>query len=171
MGEVGFQKTLIVTRQIIRKLSESWNIETVGGALLMALFFVANPIHFATSASRNTFNLRRLSGRLLMNNRCTPEGRELGALLVRLSQPEIARLAAEGEPDERCPSCAFRLGTVPNGCPQTMLDAVKCIAEFTPFYCHATTPRYTKICHGWYVARREAARHGAFTRTYEFSPT
>ena len=69
-------------------------------------------------------------------NRVTPEGRALGENMVRLTEPAIARLADEGEPDERCKSCAFRLGTVPNGCPQTQLDALKAVIEDVPFMCH-----------------------------------
>ena len=42
------------------------------------------------------------------HSRVTPEGRAIGAEWVRMVEPIIAHLVAEGEPDERCKSCAFR---------------------------------------------------------------
>lgn len=86
------------------------------------------------------------------HSRVTPEGRAVGAQLVRLTEKAIKALAAEGEPDERCKSCAFRLGTVPNGCPQTQMDAVKAVIEGVPFNCHQHD-RLGQSCHGWYAAR------------------
>ena len=94
--------------------------------------------------------------------RCTPEGEALGAQLVRLTAPVIARLVREGEPDVRCASCAFRVGTVPNGCPQTTMDALKASMEGVPFYCHMS-PAMSTPCHGWYAARvvlREKSAQG-----------
>lgn len=85
-------------------------------------------------------------------NRVTPEGRALGEQLVRLTEPAIAGLAAEGEPDERCKSCAFRPGTVPNGCLQTQADALKAVVEGVPFMCHQHD-KLEHACHGWYAAR------------------
>jgi hypothetical protein len=87
-------------------------------------------------------------------NRVTPEGRAVGEQIARLTEPAIQRLAAEGEPDERCRSCAFRAGTVPNGCPQTMADVVKAVIEHTPFHCHVDKYRdgHPKVCHGWFAA-------------------
>lgn len=109
------------------------------------------------------------------NKRCTPEGRKLGAQLVRLTEPEIARLDAAGEPDERCASCAFRAGTVPNGCPQTTLDAAKCVMEDVTFLCHVQPAGTEKrVCHGWFAARREIERRlgRGFVKVmpYPFSP-
>jgi hypothetical protein len=88
----------------------------------------------------------------------TPNGRELGLHLARLTNPTIFQLSLEGEPDTRCTSCAFTLGTVPNGCPQTQMDAFKCVMEGVPFYCHVKRPERTSssgrvLCHGWYAAR------------------
>lgn len=104
------------------------------------------------------------------HNRVTPAGQELGAEMVRLTTPAIAQLVAEGEPDARCASCAFRLGTVPNGCAQTQLDVFKAVMEGTVFYCHGhadETP--TTPCHGWYAAR--VALKGVRRRVpYDFSP-
>lgn len=86
------------------------------------------------------------------HTRTSPEGFACGAQLVRLTEPTIAALAAEGEPDERCRTCAFRSGTVPNGCAQTMADAIKCVVEAHPFLCHQHD-RKGLPCHGWYAAR------------------
>lgn len=86
------------------------------------------------------------------HHRVTPEGRAAGEQLVRLTEPAIGRLACVGEPDERCKSCAFRLGTVPNGCLQTQLDALKAVVEDVPFLCHQAD-RKGWPCHGWFAAR------------------
>lgn len=109
-------------------------------------------------------------------NRVTPEGRALGEQMARLTEKSIAQLAAEGEPDERCKSCAFRAGTVPNGCPQTQLDALKAVLEKVPFMCHQSD-RKGWPCHGWYAAsvalgRAEKARGEPLNAKcpWEFSP-
>lgn len=67
----------------------------------------------------------------------TPEGRLLGAQLARLCDIEEARLR-ERHPrmHRRCGDCALRLGTDPNGCPETLMDVVKAVIEHVPFYCH-----------------------------------
>lgn len=90
------------------------------------------------------------------HKRVSPEGKKIGALMVRIAEPEIAALAQEDEPDERCASCAFRAGTVPNGCFQTQSDVAKAIAENVPFLCHAHKTQV--ICWGWFAARRVVAR-------------
>ena len=89
------------------------------------------------------------------HKRVSPQGKAIGAMLVRLVEPAIQSLSKVGEPDERCKSCAFRAGTVPNGCLQTQLDACKAILEQNPFRCHVEkladgTPQ---ICHGWFAMR------------------
>lgn len=67
----------------------------------------------------------------------TPEGRLLGAHLARLADVEEARLLERfPRHHKRCGDCAFRAGTDPNGCPETLMDAVKGIVESVPFYCH-----------------------------------
>lgn len=86
------------------------------------------------------------------HKRVTPEGRALGEQLVRLTEPAIEALVAQDEPDERCKSCAFRLGTVPNGCVQTQADALKAVVEDVPFLCHQADKLH-QLCHGWYAAR------------------
>ena len=88
----------------------------------------------------------------MRRNAPTPEGREAGAHLVRLTEPAVQQLADDGEADERCATCAFRLGTFPNGCPETVLDALKCVMEGEPFYCH-DKKRLGETCHGWFAGR------------------
>jgi hypothetical protein len=80
------------------------------------------------------------------HSRVTPEGRALGEQMARLYDIAERRLGASADPDERCKSCAYRAGTVPNGCAQTQLDISKCLAEAIPFYCHQDLK---KLCHGW----------------------
>jgi hypothetical protein len=82
----------------------------------------------------------------------TPEGRALGEQMARMTEPAIAALVAEGEADERCKSCAFRAGTVPNGCLQTQMDVLKSVIEAVQFNCHQHD-KQGQACHGWYAAR------------------
>lgn len=101
-------------------------------------------------------------------NRVTPIGLFLGGLLLSIAEPMIKELASEGEEDERCSTCAFRKGTVPNGCEQTLMDALKCIKEDVLFGCHAVDG---KACHGWFAAR-VAIKNGAelpIKTNWEFS--
>lgn len=86
------------------------------------------------------------------HRRVSPEGRAMGEQIVRLTEPWVAKLAADGEPDERCKSCAFRAGTVPNGCIQTQMDVLKAVVEKVPFLCHQHD-RGGDICHGWFAAQ------------------
>lgn len=93
---------------------------------------------------------RRNTGRI------DPMGVQLQAQTIRLfMQPGLDKLAAEGEPDERCGTCAFRPGTVPGGCIQTQADALKAVMEGRPFMCHAheVGGQFDLTCHGWYAAR------------------
>jgi hypothetical protein len=106
------------------------------------------------------------------HHRVTPEGREMGEQLVRLTEPAIKQLEAEGEPDERCKTCAFRAGTVPNGCPQTQMDAMKAGLEGVPFLCHSHTNgrgEYYAPCWGWF-AMRVALKGAEIKCPWEFSP-
>ncbi len=114
------------------------------------------------------------------HHRVSPEGRELGELTARFADAECASLAAQGEPDERCKTCAFRAGTVPNGCLQTQSDAIKAITDDVPFLCHAhknSAGTYDQICYGWFAARRIAIRYEKSsgeklpTAPWDFSPS
>jgi len=109
-------------------------------------------------------------------NRVTPEGRDMGEQMARLTDRSITKLAREGEDDDRCTSCAFRAGTVPNGCLQTQMDALKCVVEDVPFLCHQAD-RKGWPCHGWYAARvalqraEKARGHALKVKCpWEFSP-
>lgn len=102
------------------------------------------------------------------HSRVTPEGQELGRQFVRLAEPIIKALEAEGEDDDRCKSCAGRLGTVPNGCVQTQMDLLKAVLEGVPFCCHQHGRRGMP-CHAWYAAR--VGMKGATVEVpWEFSP-
>lgn len=113
------------------------------------------------------------------HHRVTPEGHEIGKLTARLADAECANLAKQGEEDERCKTCAFRAGTVPNGCIQTQSDAMKAVVEDVPFMCHAhknASGHYNKICFGWFAVRCIADRREKATGeklppvSWEFSP-
>lgn len=100
------------------------------------------------------------------HSRVSEEGKRAGRWLARVVERAVAALAAEGEADERCKTCAFREGTVPNGCIQTQADALKAVCEGVPFTCHV---KRGWPCHGWYAMR--VALRGRVTRVpYEFSP-
>jgi hypothetical protein len=84
------------------------------------------------------------------HHRVTPEGQLLGKQMARLYDIAEKRLGEQVDEGERCKTCAFRAGTVPNGCPQTQLDISKCVADGIPFYCHQ---RKGELCHGWVITR------------------
>lgn len=103
----------------------------------------------------------------------------MGEVMARLADAECAALAAKDEPDERCKTCAFRAGTVPNGCFQTQSDALKAVVEGVPFMCHhhrSSTGQHTHICHGWFAVRRIVMRKEKATgqrlapAPWDFSP-
>ncbi|MBN3848188.1 hypothetical protein G3N58_15305 [Paraburkholderia sp. Ac-20342] len=92
----------------------------------------------------------------LTPNRPSPEGYVLGAQLARLTDKAEPIVRAQF-PDHkaRCKSCAFTAGTFPNGCLPTVMDALKCTLDGTPFHCHQEfdengTP--TDLCAGWAIA-------------------
>ncbi len=105
------------------------------------------------------------------HSRCSPEGAIAGKALVRLTDPAIAELVAEGEADDRCPTCAFREGTVPNMCLQTQADAIKAVIEDVLFTCHHKKPIGSHVCHGWFAARYALRNNpgGAKKVPWEFS--
>lgn len=56
---------------------------------------------------------------------------------------------------ERCKSCAFRLGTIPNQCAPTVMDALKCVIEKRDFMCHEhfdADGNPTELCAGYLLA-------------------
>jgi len=83
----------------------------------------------------------------------THEGRLLGAELARLADVEEARLRERfPRHQHRCGDCAFRAGTDPNGCPETLMDAVKALVEGVPFYCHKGPDGEPKrLCAGYAI--------------------
>lgn len=90
-----------------------------------------------------------------VENLPTEEGRMLGRELARLcdlAEPDVrARFPKSGR---RCHDCAFRLGTRPNGCAETLMDAVKALAEGSVFYCHDGIPdgeTGTEMCAGFAI--------------------
>lgn len=95
----------------------------------------------------------------LVPNRPTPEGREMGRNIARLCDQAdpLFRLRFPGAP-ERCKTCAFRLGTVPNGCVDTLMDATKALLEGVPFMCHESLDGGdpTRLC-GGYAILQDAA--------------
>lgn len=104
------------------------------------------------------------------HKRVTPLGRALGAQIARLIQPSIDELITEGEPDERCKTCAFRAGTVPNGCELTLADALKCSMEGSRvFVCHQDS-KHQKPCHGWFAWRFMSADRPDFKVPWDYSP-
>lgn len=84
------------------------------------------------------------------HHRVSLEGRALGEQMARMYDIAAKRLGDEADEGERCKTCAFRAGTVPNGCAQTQLDISKCVAEGIPFYCHQ---HQGELCHGWVTTR------------------
>lgn len=79
----------------------------------------------------------------------TPEGIEMGAHLDHFCQHELEQ---SGKRDERCWDCAFRRSSIPNGCPPTLMDAVKCLMEDEPFHCHIKSGQ--PVCAGYALLKR-----------------
>ena len=90
----------------------------------------------------------------LIRNRPSPEGRALGKELARLADAEPSVFSYL-----RCGTCAFRAGTVPNGCTATLLDAIKCAIEGVPFYCHEDKAG-ERPCAGWIMLRGDGSVSG-----------
>lgn len=84
------------------------------------------------------------------HHRVSTEGQALGQQMALLYDIAQRRLGDQADEGERCKTCAYRAGTVPNGCAQTQLDISKCTAEGIPFYCHQ---RQGELCHGWIITR------------------
>jgi hypothetical protein len=90
----------------------------------------------------------------LIPNRPTPEGREAGEHLARFCDESFAELSELPLP-ERCGTCAFRAGTIPNGCLSTFGDALKCVYEGDEFFCHEkpSGEEPQRWCAGWIAMR------------------
>jgi len=91
----------------------------------------------------------------LIQNRPSPEGRMIGEQLARLcDKAEIEIRKQFPDHDERCKSCAFRSGTLPNGCLITVMDALKATLECHPFMCHQdfdAKGEPTQLCAGFVI--------------------
>lgn len=88
------------------------------------------------------------------HGRVSAEGINIGSSLARMADAGAASLAADDEPDTRCKTCAYRKGTVPNGCLQTQMDAMKATMEGQPFGCHhGKKGERRPTCHGWVATR------------------
>lgn len=90
----------------------------------------------------------------------TPEGRELGAELARFCDAEEAKQAKllVATIPERCKTCAFRGGTIPNAMPGTLMDALHCIIEGHDFHCHEHG-REDQLCAGFQMLRLPEDKH------------
>lgn len=78
-------------------------------------------------------------------NARTPSGIALGREMARICDGELA-----GKRDDRCQTCAFRHGDhIANGSPETLMTALKCAMEGTPFWCH----EHDRACSGWALMR------------------
>ncbi len=77
----------------------------------------------------------------------SPEGAALGAILARwvdaeMDGPRILR--------PRCHDCAFLRGTEANQVAGTLMNALKCVTEKVPFYCHVERGvSRGSLCAGW----------------------
>jgi hypothetical protein len=74
-------------------------------------------------------------GKKLVPNLPTEAGAALGVEFARLTAPALEQSKQVGHPPP-CVECAFVKGTEPNQCGPTLMDAIKCVVEVTPFYCH-----------------------------------
>lgn len=98
------------------------------------------------------------------SERMSAEAAELGKRLERMAELGAEKLADQGlEIPEPCGTCAFRAGSIPSQCDDTVLDALKCVLESRPFLCHE--PRegerlVDRACYGWMRARAFAVAAG-----------
>lgn len=95
---------------------------------------------------------------VLVRNRPSADGYVLGEQLDRFCEQQIDKYRQSGMAvPRRCNTCAFRKGTVPNGCAPTVMDALKCVMEGVPFLCHEHRQQHEPpLCSGWLlVVNRE----------------
>lgn len=100
-------------------------------------------------------------------------GKKAGEIMASAADIGFAILEAAGEPVECCKSCAFRRGTVPNGCAQTQTDVMKAVLEGKSFMCHVNTIEggMRDICQGWFAARQHPnIKDKSILCNWEFSP-
>ena len=92
----------------------------------------------------------------IVENLRTEQGAELGRHLARFAEVEIEKTGV----DNRCETCAFRRGDhLANGSPETLMTALKCVMERTPFF--ATTkmcPALAGFCLGQIRIRQPKCR-------------
>lgn len=88
-------------------------------------------------------------------NRPCAQGAEIGESLARIY--DVAVAANQGRAfAEPCKTCAYRRGTVPNRCLETVMDATKSTVEGRRFMCHQSFDRAgepTETCAGWLLTQ------------------
>lgn len=98
-----------------------------------------------------------------VRNKPTKEGREIGVYLARWADAALEKqLQQFPNMRDRCASCAFRSGSFPNGCLDTVMDALKCVMEGAEFMCHhdMIDDKPTEVCAGWLAVWSESATNG-----------
>lgn len=91
-----------------------------------------------------------------IRNAPTPDGAAMGERLARWTEKALAEaLAKYPNQVHPCSTCAFRRGTYPNGCVTTVMDALKCVTERHPFYCHEKQNE-GRVCAGWFLLQSGA---------------
>lgn len=102
--------------------------------------------------------------------RVSEEGKAIGRRMSQMADDGVLILELEGEStDKRCATCAFRIGTVPNGCILTQADVLKAFSQGDKlFTCHVNKG---ETCYGFYAARVAKRRTGIpdFNLPYEYS--
>jgi hypothetical protein len=107
-------------------------------------------------------------------NRPCPTGRALGEQLARFTEMEsTAHYQRFPDDPEMCASCAFRPGTVPNGCLTTVTDALKSVVEMSSFVCHSPerliAGKPGLPCQGWAILVCASSGGGPIAMPWPFS--
>lgn len=96
----------------------------------------------------------------MVRNLPSPEGAKMGAQLARFTDLAVKELLVKfPNHQDRCGTCAFRLGTIPNQCVLTVMDALKAVCQQEPFMCHE---HVGEPCNGWIIL---AFKDGAESKT------
>ena len=79
-----------------------------------------------------------------------------------------------GQSPDCCVTCAFRLGSAPNGSEATVNDALKCVMENVEFMCHDGLDLMAgqepwKTCAGWIHARNHLPKGYVAKMPFPFS--